>query len=107
MLFRSDGFNSGGYDWCNQSWGTKWGFCDPEITGEVEQKGGKLRLDYHFDTAWSPPIPLIQKLGELFPKLNITLRYWERGMGFRGKLQMVGGEVVHDMTDTYAGNRGG
>lgn len=24
-----DGFNSGGYEWCRQNWGTKWGICDP------------------------------------------------------------------------------
>ena len=29
-----DGFNSGGYEWCIENWGTKWGFCrvqEPEL----------------------------------------------------------------------------
>jgi hypothetical protein len=64
-----DGYNSGGYDWCISHWGTKWGFCESELH---EHKG---HIGYTFDTAWSPPEPLIQKMSQMFPKLKFELHY--------------------------------
>ena len=32
-----DGFNSGGYQWCLQNWGTKWGIYDARI--EAQKQG--------------------------------------------------------------------
>lgn len=88
-----DGFNSGGYDWCNENWGTKWGFCSPKSEYEDEES-----IEYTFDTAWSPPIPLIRRMGEMFPKLKFTLRYEEPGMNFEGKLVMEDGEESEDIS---------
>ena len=63
-----DGFNSGGYEWCCDNWGTKWGFVEPRILGE---DNGYLR--YYFESAWAEPTPLILKMSSLFPTLNFTL----------------------------------
>jgi len=87
-----DGFNSGGYHWCCENWGTKWGFCNPVLEDEFED-----RLEYRFDTAWSPPIPLVRKMGEMFPKLKFTLRYEEPGMNFEGRFVMDGGGESEDV----------
>ena len=65
-----DGYNSGGYDWCIQHWGTKWGFVDPQLK---KQKNDELY--YYFETAWSPPDPLIEKMSKMFPKLVFELKY--------------------------------
>lgn len=101
-----DGFNQGGYDWCIANWGTKWGFC--EINGPIlEERPRVSKLHYSFETAWSPPEPLIKKMGEMFPDLSFKLKYWEGGAGYRGELHIHKGEVVTDGNSDYRGNRGG
>lgn len=90
----SDGFNSGGYEWCIKNWGTKWGFCDPSISQEYDGQ-----IIYYFDSAWSPPVPLIVKMGQMFPKLKFELGYEESGCCFKGKLVMEGGELIVDITE--------
>ena len=85
-----DGFNSGGYEWCIANWGTKWGFQDVEVIHENEGS-----VTYFFLTAWSPPLPLIRKAGELFPNLDFHLEYNESDGGIFGKLDILKGEVSH------------
>jgi Ferredoxin-like domain in Api92-like protein len=96
-----DGFNSGGYEWCLTNWGTKWGICTPELTER------KKSLLYGFECAWSPPVPLIRKMGEMFPALSFKLKYFEAGMAFQGVFEMREGHCSIDECKTYRGNRGG
>lgn len=99
-----DGMN--GYDWCCQNWGTKWGICNP--TFEADSLGEVFgEIQYYFETAWSPPIPVIVKMSEMFPKLKFTLKYYEGGMGYQGTLVCRGGEILDDSEESYDGNRGG
>ena len=73
-----DGFNSGGYDWCYANWGTKWPACHVEVEGPVTGYDEKtLEVVFHFDTAWSPPMPVIKRAAELYPALRFELRYFE------------------------------
>lgn len=103
-----DGYNFGGYDWCVDNWGTKWGFCRVQAPTLRKLSGGWGRLTYHFETAWSPPEPLIKKMGEMFPNLNFTMKYYEAGMGFKGVIQIEAGQVVEENhSDNYRGHRGG
>lgn len=97
-----DGFNQGGYEWCVENWGTKWGFCDVR-----SRWVGERTLLYEFITAWSPPLPLIKKMGEMFPGLRFDLGYWEGGMGFRGRFVVENGKVIRNTTEEYSGPRGG
>lgn len=97
-----DGFNQGGYKWCVANWGTKWGFCHSRIVGEDDGS-----ISYQFDTAWSPPSPLIAKMGQMFPELKFELRYYECGVGFQGCLRVEGGHVVENWEGNYHGDRGG
>jgi len=97
-----DGFNSGGYEWCVKNWGTKWNFCDPTLAREDDDS-----LYYEFATAWSPPEPVIRKMGERFPMLLFELRYFEGAMEFNGILEIEGGQVVRDVCAPYFGHRGG
>ena len=97
-----DGFNSGGYEWCIENWGTKWGICDPVLTDKSEDE-----LHYRFDTAWSPCTPVIFKMSELFPALTFEMEYFEGGMGFSGYYCVKNGDVIKDATADYAGPRGG
>ena len=65
------------YHWRTQNWGTKWDGYD-----------GRFNCDdfssFTFDTAWSPPLPIIKKLAELTGETFI-LEYIEYGMFFCGK----------------------
>ena len=57
------------YSWCNQNWGTKWDACHVQIT-----RDDKDYLEICFDTAWSPAIPVIEKIRELYEDDE----YWTR-----------------------------
>lgn len=100
------GFNKGGYRWCVDNWGTKWGFCHTELVEDSKFENERT-LIYRTDTAWSPPLPIVIKMGEKFPKLIFDLRYFEAGMCFNGLLRIEKGEVVKDVSGDYFGDRGG
>lgn len=105
-----DGYNQGGYSWCCSNWGTKWGFCDIELVEEIYRKGKDDKcseLFYTFNTAWSPAIPVIKKMGKMFPLLTFDLRYFEQGAGFNGMYIVDKGKVIHDKSGEYFGDRGG
>ena len=108
-----DGFNSGGIDWRRENWGTKWNAYDV------------ARRDYEgtcvtFQTAWSPPIPVIVALAKRFPTVSLHLEYFERGMQFCGGIscwakddrdndpQWQAGTIADEWhVKGYSGNRGG
>ena len=52
-IYIKDGFNSGGYEWCIENWGTKWGIYDCTIVREnLSKNNGAIK--YKFNSAWSP-----------------------------------------------------
>ena len=60
-------------------WGTKW-----DISGGHIQEAGPGYLIASFDTAWSPPIALMEKLeGHGFE--SVVIDYVEYGMNFVGR----------------------
>lgn len=101
QVFFKDGYNSGGYEWCVEFWGTKWNASSVQI---LEQTDDMVKLT--FDTAWSPPIPVISKLGEKFPSCYFMLEFFECGMGFQGVLNVENGQPSVSYDD-YDGERGG
>lgn len=64
------------YDWRVENWGTKWNGYD----GTISDDGST----FTFDTAWSPPLPIIKKLAELTGE-TFVLQYIEYGMFFCGQ----------------------
>ncbi len=50
------------YDWRNMHWGTKWGL-DPNGIGMVDEGD---YVEYSFDTAWSPPLGILEALDRKF-----------------------------------------
>lgn len=97
-----DGYNSGGYEWCSENWGTKWDACNPERVSLTESE-----LIYKFKTAWSPPLPVIEKLASMYPNAEITLEYYERGLEFCGQMCWENGELIAENRTKYIGRRGG
>lgn len=102
----TDGFNSGGYEWCCENLGTKWGICRAEIEDETDYEG-ESELRYSFETAWSPPSPVIIRMSVLFPSLKFELRYFEGANCFNGILVCEKGKVTTDKQGEYFGSRGG
>lgn len=102
--YLKDWYNSGGYDWCIEHWGTKWGFYEIELECADFEEG---EIRYTFQTAWSPPIPVIQAMSKRFPSLSFALDYFEGGMGFMGSFMYENGQEVDSGTAPYHGNRGG
>ena len=99
-----DGFNSGGYEWCQINWGSKWGICHSELVSEDYKRG---IITYRFDSPWSPPAQVIVAMSKKFPDLEFTLKYFECGMAFKGMFKTKAGEVTYDKHGAYRGGRGG
>lgn len=79
------------YEWSCAKWGTKWNACDVTFT-----LNSPTELYLSFNTAWSPPIPVIDKIAELFPFATIEHKYEEEGMGFYGLRSYENGELTSD-----------
>jgi len=67
------------YDWKKSKWGTKWNSYNGKIDDENEEY-----IVYTFDTAWSPPEPVIHALREKFEEVDITAFFDEPGMEIAG-----------------------
>ena len=82
------------WDYRVNNWGTKWDFGGE---GEwIEQDGNMVRCSY--DTAWSQPIGLYERLQVL--GFYVRASYFEPGIGFAGK--WIDGEDNHyDHTGNY------
>lgn len=77
------------YDWRIEKWGTKWNVgSDVDIDN---LSGNNISLS--FDTAWSPPIPVIAAMCEQYPEVSATLRYIETGNWFAGTVEGVNGKI--------------
>jgi hypothetical protein len=71
------------YMWCVENWGTKWDIGSDN--GEVRGLNPTIvdnEATMSFDSAWSPPIGLYNKLVELGYKVHAS--YFEPGMAFCG-----------------------
>lgn len=107
-----DGYNDGGYEWCRANWGTKWNAYEV------------VRRDYSgvcvtFQTAWSPPRPVIAELHRRFPTLTLSLEFFEQGCAFSGGVIFAPNGEYDDVDrspgtatrewqhDGYHGGRGG
>jgi len=91
---RHDGYNSGGYEWCHATWGTKWN------AGDVARRDYDGRICISFQTAWGPPIPVIIELAKRFPLVTLTIEFFERGM------EVIGGFQCPSKDDYYDNEKG-
>jgi hypothetical protein len=62
------------YDWKVGNWGTKWDACDLIVRYDNDEE---FQVD--FDSAWSPPIPVFEKIIQDNPNLSIfiSMYSWE------------------------------
>lgn len=82
-------YNSGGYEWVRENWGTKWGCYDDET---IEERN---RLVYYFKTAWSPFSDDVHcAMSNKFPELKLELKFAECGGSFYGTRIATGGKIT-------------
>jgi hypothetical protein len=87
------------YNFNNREWGTKWdvAVCEgdeyPTTTIEEAENGENYIVHYNFETAWSRPLPAIQKLSSQYPTLLFTLSY-EEETGWGGEMEFLRGEII-------------
>jgi hypothetical protein len=80
----NDGYNHGGYEWCNKHWGTKWNAYAQKRLGDTAIR---------FDTAWTTPQPVFEALSAKYPTVAFTVEYADEDLGRNaGKLHYRGGE---------------
>jgi len=91
-------------DWYNfnvREWGTKWDVAVsednkyPDTTIEEAENGENYVVHYNFNTAWSRPVPALQKLSAQYPTLLFTLSY-EEETGWGGEMEFLRGEVISE-----------
>ena len=66
------------YDWRLDNWGTKWDVYEAHCT-RIDAN----TLNLNFYTAWSPPIPVFDKLVDM--GFEINARYLDEGWGYIGE----------------------
>lgn len=79
-------------DWASEHWGiTKTKAYDFRVIADESD-----RYEFEFDTGSSPPVPVWEKMGEMFPALEFSLSGYESCMGFafegvirQGKLEAL------------------
>lgn len=87
------------YNFNNREWGTKWDVAVAEddkysnTSIEEAENGENYVVHYNFETAWSRPLPAIQKLSEQYPNLLMTLSYQEE-TGWGGEMEFLRGEII-------------
>ena len=65
------------YDWSVESWGTKWNSYSFHVLHDSPD-----HYEFKFDTAWSVPIPVFDKIAELFPSLEFSIDSFDEGWNF-------------------------
>lgn len=73
------------YSWCVENWGTKWNAKIPKI----HSMGIETEVEITFDTASSAPIPIFNKLHEMFPKLTFLFEWSNEGDDYEEKFSLV------------------
>lgn len=61
------------YDWCIKNWGTKWNSYYNQWLDDDK---------ISFCTAWSAPIPILEKLAEIYSDRRIEIWWADEDMGF-------------------------
>jgi len=83
------------YDWSTQNWGTKWDAYEFNIKEDKETEGEAI-LRFEFQSAWSAPFQLIDKLAlEQLPEdITFSAGYINEGYEAFGLAVYKNGEVV-------------
>jgi hypothetical protein len=76
------------YNWNSKNWHTKWDACNVEIDVNSDSN-----IQIRFDTAWSPPMPVFEKMVSMFPALSFVIE-WEEEQEWGGRARGECGEFA-------------
>ena len=81
------------YDWCVSHWGTKWNaYGYDEDT--IDYNDGDM---LYFQTAWSAPHPVLEKLAEMFPDVELEHEWADEDIGQNcGRCRYQGGKRMEE-----------
>ena len=80
------------YDWRKANWGTKWNCYGYDAGYDYSQTDSLW-----FQTAWSAPHPILQKLSEMFPEIEFKHRWADEDIGYNcGQHRYFGGERTEE-----------
>ena len=78
------------YEWSLAKWGTKW-----NASGYTEGIDYNQSDKIWFQTAWSAPVPILEKLSERYPTIRFTHEWADEDLGVNcGRGEYYGGECV-------------
>lgn len=87
------------YGWSLKYWGTKWNaYSYREVSHEPDAEGEMGYLEFLFETAWSPPLPIFDRLAERFPALRFEIACFDEGWCFAGNGVIENGTVDFETT---------
>lgn len=89
------------FAWRVQNWGTKWSL-DDQVHVELTEDHAAIIF---FDTAWSPPCPIIVRLGQMYPQYKFKLTWHEGGNNYAGRLFVHGDKQDHKDYRGYSEGR--
>lgn len=80
------------YEWSINNWGTKW-----TAYGYDKNTDYSKNENLWFQTAWSAPHPILQKLSEMYPTITFEHQWADEDLGMNcGKREYSGGEVIDE-----------
>ena len=88
------------YDWNIANWGTKWNSYGYDDAEENNLAGENIIT---FNTAWSAPHPVVEKLSKMFPDVNIVHKWADEDLGNNcGEYEYFDGERIREhFPETY------
>lgn len=90
-------------DWIQENWGTRdFGPLNaPETSVSSGMEVYEDSIWALFDSAWSPPIPIVKFLGEKYQDrdIKVSLEYFEEGARFIGMAEWENGKMTEDHCD--------
>lgn len=80
------------YEWSINNWGTKW-----TAYGYDKNTDYSKNENLWFQTAWSAPHPVIEKLAQTYPEISFKHEWADEDLGMNcGKREYSGGEIIDE-----------
>jgi hypothetical protein len=94
------------YSWRSENWGTKWNCRQVDDNNPMEWDSKKGVYQICFDTAWNTPLPIFNKIQQLFPLVKIYVMWrdecWNENKYYMGFGFKEDDQGIIDWDDDFA-----